>query len=236
MPKRSKPGVSVSVVIPCYNDGKYLLEAIKSVESCTEKIYEIIIVNDGSRDKKTLKLLSKLKKEGYKVMSKVRNGPSSARNLGISKSSGRYILALDADNKINPDYMIKAVEILDDDLSVGVVYGDCVHFDGVSVKHVVVGDFDLKRLLRDNYIDTCAVFRRLLWNDCGGYDNILWENWELWIHAASRGWKFRYIPSIMFFYRIRPKSLAKKCLEPRNKQMITSYIRQRHSAFISSNM
>ena len=73
----------VSVIIPCYNYGNYLLDAIKSIEYQSYNDYEIIIVDDGSEDKLTIDNLSYLSNKEYSVIFQHNQGPSSARNNGI---------------------------------------------------------------------------------------------------------------------------------------------------------
>ncbi|MGL5195420.1 MAG: glycosyltransferase family A protein, partial [Chroococcales cyanobacterium] len=116
--------IAVSVIIPCYNQGEFVLEAIASVESCQDPVYEILIVNDGSTSPVTQKVLTYLEKKGYQVIHQSNQGLAAARNTGIKKAQGRYILPLDADNKIKPDYITEAVAILDEHPEVGVVYGN----------------------------------------------------------------------------------------------------------------
>ena len=73
----------VSVIVPCFNDGAYIEEAIDSVEAQTYKNIEVVICNDGSTDKFTLEILDKLKSSGFIVLNLPNKGPSAARNEGI---------------------------------------------------------------------------------------------------------------------------------------------------------
>ncbi len=96
----------VSIIIPCFNHGKFLLEAIKSVEKCDKRLYELIIINDGSTDSFTANLIKSLLSQGYHVIEHENSGLSAARNTGIKAAHGRYILPLDADNRISPAWNI----------------------------------------------------------------------------------------------------------------------------------
>ena len=84
----------VSVIIPCYNDGEYLQEAVESVEKCDKQLYEIIIVDDGSIDNLTKKVLSSMKKKVYRVLKIDHKGPSAARNFGVKHAKFSYLLFL----------------------------------------------------------------------------------------------------------------------------------------------
>ena len=90
----------ISIVIPCYNHGQYIDEAIISVEEYKNKDYEIIIINDGSTDNFTNIRLEELKEGGYNVIVQKNQGLGKTRNNGIKIANGKYILPLDADNKI----------------------------------------------------------------------------------------------------------------------------------------
>ncbi len=221
----------LSVVIPCFNQGEYLLDALSSIQSCSEKVYEIIIVNDGSTDKLTINLMKYLEEQGYLTIEQENQGVSVARNNGIEKAQGRYILALDADNKIRPDYITKAIEVLDSNPDVGVVYGKPEWFGEIQRSWDVPEKFDLNKLILGNYIDTCAVFRRSLWRDCGGYDpNMLvgLEDWDFWLSAIEKGWKFHYIPEVLFDYRVRSGSRVTKCSLTENRGRLMEYICLKH--------
>lgn len=200
--------VELSVIIPCYEQGPLLLEAIASVERNAPPQCELIIVNDGSRLPRTLEILQLLKDLGYFVIDQENAGPSAARNRAIALARGRYILPLDDDNRIAAGFLDEAIDVLDSSPEIGIVYGDRYDF---GLRHGIerVPDFDLTALLKKNYIDTCAVYRKQVWIDCGGYDPQMSRNedWEFWIHAAERGWRFHRIPKVTFDYRVRPGSL-----------------------------
>ena len=198
----------VSVVIPSWNQGTLLVEAIASVERTATANCQLIIINDGSSQPRTLEILGVLRSIGYFVLDQSNTGLSAARNNGIAIASGRYVLPLDDDNRIVAGFIEEAVKVLDSTPEVGVVYGDRYDF-GLRRSVQRIPDLDLDLLLKGNYIDACAVFRKQVWSDCGGYDPAASpvEDWEMWIHAAERGWRFHRIPCVTFEYRVRPGSL-----------------------------
>ncbi len=140
-------------------------------------------------------------------------GVSAARNAGIRSATGRYILPVDSDNRIREPYLADAVRLLDADKSVGVVYGDA-EYCGDRRGRWRVDEFSLARLILHNYIDSCALFRREMWDELGGYDERMpyfgWEDWDLWLRAALRGWRFVHLPEVAFDYRVRPGSLLQQ--------------------------
>ena len=225
--------VALSIIIPCYNQGEFLLDALSSVQACLDPVYEVIIVNDGSNDPLTINLFSYLKEQEYTILDQQNQGLSSARNNGIAKASGRYILPLDADNKIRPDYILKSIEILDHHPEIGVVYGKPEWFGGLERSWEMPEKFDPNQLILGNYIDACAVYRRSLWEDCGGYDANMpvaaLEDWDFWLSAVERGWKFHYIPEVLFDYRVRANSMAAKCDLPENRRRLLKYICTKHA-------
>ena len=231
--------IKLSVVIPCYNHGDFILEAIASVESCQEKVYEILIINDGSTDGLTQTVLQSLSEKGYRVIDQKNQGLAIARNHGIELAKGRYILPVDADNKIRPDYMTKAIDILDREPEIGVVYGNCEYFGGVTgIKQVP--EFDINRIVRGNYIDACAVFRKTVWEDCGGYDDKIpeqfgYEDWDFWLGAAEKGWQFSHIDEVLFDYRLRDRSMVSSCNIPENRRELFRYISTKHIGLYSTN-
>lgn len=202
----------LSVIIPCHDDGDYLIEAVASARQNAPDA-ELIIVDDGSTEPRTRQVLAALGEAGHRLIEQPHAGLAAARNTGIAASAGDYFLPLDADNRLLPGFALEAVALLDADPAAGVVYGDRREF-GTRSGDVTVPEFDLPRMLNANYIDACAVVRREVWSDVGGYDVALdaWEDWAFWLGAAARGWRFVRIPRPTFEYRIRPDSLHHRFL------------------------
>jgi glycosyltransferase involved in cell wall biosynthesis len=201
--------VDVSVIIPCFDDGQFLIEAIASVDRVAPENCELIVVNDGSKEPRTLEILQILRDAGYFLVDQANQGLSAARNAGISLATGRYILTLDADNRILAGFVEAGIKILDSLSEIGIVYG-YRQFFGMKTDLDEVAEFDLEEILRFNYIDAGAIFRKQVWADCGGYDQRIspLEDWDLWIGAAEKGWRFHRLPQVTFEYRVRPESLV----------------------------
>ncbi len=229
------PGPDLSVIIPCYDHGQFLIEAIAGVERAAPERCELIVVNDGSQQPRTLEILDVLRRCGYFVIDQPNSGLANARHAAIATARGRYILALDADNRIRPGFLPEAMRVLDSRPEVGVVYGDRYEF-GLRTGRQHVPDFDLDQMLRGNYIDACAVFRRQVWIDCGGYDSAMTplEDWELWINAAAHGWRFHRLPDVTFDYRVRPASHISRVDRVEVLRMLLERVMTKHEALYRS--
>jgi glycosyltransferase involved in cell wall biosynthesis len=228
--------VRVSVVIPCFNHGQYIREAIKSVEAYPDpSVYELIIVNDGSTDAHTLEVMQALEREGYRVINQPNQGLGAARNNGIRVAAGEYILPLDSDNRIRPAYIQKGLEILDQFPKIGIVHGQAQGFEG-DVRVLPSIPFELTQLLEYNPIDACAVFRKAVWEQVGGYDEKMpvmgYEDWDLWLSAHAKGWQFCYVEEILFDYRVRANSMLSHAKQPLNHQKLMQYLYIKHASLV----
>ncbi len=205
----------VSVVIPCYNQGKYLDETVESVLNQIYQDFEIIIVDDGSTEDFTKKLLHNYQKPKTRVIHTDNQGLASARNRGIKEAKGEYILPLDSDDKIGKEYLEEAVKILAEYPDIGIVYCEAVHFgskDGI----LVLPKYSLETLLIGNIIFASAFFRKEHWEKVGGYNiNMVygWEDWDFWLSLIELGLKVYRIPKILFYYRITETSMRNKMTE-----------------------
>jgi glycosyltransferase involved in cell wall biosynthesis len=204
-------GGKISIVIPCYNHGSFLKEALSSVgQFRNENICEVIIVNDGSTDAETCKLLQELAGSEYKVIHQPNRGLGAARNTGIAEAKGEFILPLDSDNRIRSAYVAEGVKWLAQNPKAGVVYGDAEYF-GEKTGKWKVPEFNLRMLVMGNSIDACALYRREVWESIGGYDEKMpwmgWEDWDFWLRVAGRGWKFMHLDRTAFDYRVRGSSM-----------------------------
>ncbi|MBF0560171.1 MAG: glycosyltransferase, partial [Nitrospirae bacterium] len=236
--------VKASIVIPCYNHGHYLTEALASALSSDFDDYEVIVVDDGSTDESTLCIIEELKsrfseKQNVIFISQENKGLAGARNNGIKASKGEYILPLDADNKIRPHYLKKAAALLDNNPDIGVVYAYAKYI-GEKDGFWEFPAFDARRQLLGNYVEACSVFRRSVWEDCGGYDPNMgimgYEDWDLWIGAMERGWKFHLIKEPLFEYRVVNGSMIGACNVPDNRRHLIKYICNKHRDLYIKNL
>ncbi len=203
--------VLVSIIIPCYNQGIYLDDSVNSALAQTHQNIEIIIINDGSTDSYTNELLKNYHKPKTKVITTKNNGLAEARNVGIRNASGIYILPLDADDKIAPEYCEKAVRVIESDPKVGIVHGETQNF-GADTNIRKDPPYSLEAMLRRNIILCSSLYRREDWEKVGGYNKNMkygGEDWDFWLSLIELGRKVYKIPEIMFYYRIRPGSMAR---------------------------
>ncbi len=201
----------VSIIIPYYNHGKFIDETLASIDKIADKsMYEVIIVNDGSPDAYSNERLKEIAKSGlYLVIEQVNQGVSVARNVAVAHARGEYILPVDSDNRIKPEYIDEALAILDNNKDVDIVYCDYDLF-GAETGVRKSGEYNFQRLLLDNFIENCSMVRKEVFNNVGGYDpffrKIGIEDWDLWLNAAFAGCKFHYIQKPLFDYRVAESS------------------------------
>ncbi len=199
----------VSIIIPCYNLGKYLEDAIESVLQQTYQDFEIIVVNDGSDDPYTLQLLDKRKWPKTKIFHTRNMGASYARNYGIEKAQGEFICCLDADDKLHPTYLEKTRSHFLNDTKgeIGIVTTWVQEF-GLSCGIWKTRNYDPVSLLYQNELHVASLFRRQCWVDCGGYSENVdgYEDWDFWIKIIACSWKWDVCEEILFFYRKRLNS------------------------------
>jgi len=201
----------VSVIIPCFNHGDYLDEAVESILAQTFHDYEIIIVNDGSTDEKTIGKLADYRQPKTRVIHTLNQGLAMARNNGIREARGEYILPLDADDKIAPEYLEKAVKIMDSHAKTGIVYclADCF---GAQHGRWGIPDYSPQGMLLTNLIFCSSLFRKISWEQTSGYNPNMrkgWEDWDFWLTLIEQGWEVCRIPEVLFFYRVAPESMVR---------------------------
>jgi glycosyltransferase involved in cell wall biosynthesis len=202
----------VTVIIPCYNQGHFLSDALASLAQCDPDLYLVTIVDDGSTDPATLLFLEELDQKSFNIIHQPNKGLSGARNTGIKHANTDFVLMLDADNKIRPSFLEKGTAILERDTQIAVVYGDGQFFGDLTGTRKQA-QFNLQKQMLVNYIDACALIRKSVFEDVGDFDENMkdgWEDWEMWLRVAFRGYKFHYLDEVVFDYRIRKESMSKQ--------------------------
>ncbi len=225
----------LSIIIPCYNHGRYIKEALESIALCTAtSLYEVIIIDDASTDAYTIEILNDLEQDGYTIIRQPNQGLGAARNNGITMARGKYILPLDSDNRIRPDYIYESIKVLDSNSQVAVVYGNAEYF-GEQEGVWTIGPFNLQRLMLGNYIDACAVFRKSVWEAVGGYDTKMpvmgAEDWDLWLRIARGAYGFHYIDKVLFDYRVVTGSMS-RTNDAENSAIISTYVEEKYKDYL----
>lgn len=193
----------VSVVIPCYNYGAYVEDAIRSCLRSTWQDLEILVVDDGSTDPETERVLKELNFPKTRVIHQENKGLPAARNRGIREAAGRYILPLDADDTIHPTLIEKALILLEAHPGLGFASFWLRHF-GDEDWVWMPPPFNFATLLDDNIVTVASLFRKAAWEEVGGYNEAMrqgYEDWDFWISLAKWGWIGRQIPEPLFNYR-----------------------------------
>lgn len=226
----------VSVIIPIYNMQDFVAETIDSVLKSTYPDLEIILMDDGSKDDSPAIAQSFVAKDArVHFFSQANGGVSSARNHAILQAKGKYILPVDADNLISPDFIEKAVEVLRANPMVKVVSSEAV-FIGDKTGPWKLPAYSLALLARKNLIDNCAMYRKSDWAETGGYcEKILGrEDWDFWISMLKRGGEMVRLPNVGLYYRVHKNSKRKTTRHL--KKPIIDIMNERHAEFFNEQL
>ena len=196
----------VSVVIPCYGQADLLPEAVASVAAQTTPDWELVIVDDGSPDDTADTARHLAAQDGrIQLLHQSHQGVSAARNAGVRAGTGKYVLPLDADDRIAPDMLAATTALLEVEPDVAIAYTDYRRF-GEQTEVVHVPEFDPDRLCFRNFMPTTALLRRLAFDAVGGYSTDMvhgYEDWDLWLGFAERGFQAARIQRVLYEYRVR---------------------------------
>ena len=225
----------ISVVIPCYNQGRYLDDAIDSVLLQSFADLEMIVVDDGSTDPETCSILSRLDREKTRLVRRENGGLAAARNSGVRVADGGYILPLDCDDRIAPDYLRQAHGVLKSDPSCGIVYCKAEKF-GAEQGDWSLPTFSRRRMALGNLIFCSALYRRCDWLQTGGYDEKLrqgWEDWDFWLALLELGRTVHCLPYTGFYYRKHELSMA-RAMSPELKAALHRRLMEKHPNFFGA--
>lgn len=221
----------VTVVIPFYNSDAYLAQTIDWVLESDYPAIEIILVDDGSKDK-SLAIAQDYaaRYSNIRVLQQKNQGVSVARNYAIEEGQGKYIMPVDSDDMICYNYISEAVKVLETHPEVKVVTSKGEFF-GDKTGPRELPDFDINLLARKNILHITALYRKADWKQAGGYcpDFKGREDWDFWISMLKTGGEVYKLPIIGYKYRIRANS---KRVRTRNlKGEINDLLNARHKDF-----
>lgn len=203
----------VSIVIPCYNDAQFIEQAVRSALDQTYPSKEVIVVDDGSNDE-TKTVLKKLEPSLTALITQENKGQSVARNKGVETSRGKYILALDSDDYFEKEFCEKAVEVFENNTEIKIVSCHVNRWRHDKISNIFIPHGGrLGEFLNSNGAMGSSMFRKLDWQEVGGYDegmNRGFEDWEFFIRLLKDGGESYIIPEILFNYRLRNGSTSSR--------------------------
>lgn len=224
----------VTIIIPCYNAGKTLAQAVESVLSQSYSNIECLIIDDGSDDPLTLIELDTARMRGIFVIKTVNRGLPAARNIGVAKASGSFIVPLDADDWLadkGVELMVKTffdVRNQEPSKIVAFVFGNMMlHGARSGPKECFANPFEL---LFFNTLSYCLMWDREILLKLGLYDQDMslgYEDWELAIRATSRGYSAEKVANSVLNYRVQPNGMLLSKSKP-NHEVIFEKIRKLH--------
>ncbi len=198
----------VSVIIPYYNRADTIDDTLNSLDTQTFRDFEVIIVDDGSPDTESIQKLKEVKNTGFKAtfIRQENQGVAAARNNGISRAKGKYIICLDSDDVIEPTFIEKSTLVLESAPDVSLVTTNRTDF-GVLTEVTKYSPYNPINLYSDNMVITAAEFRKEAWSISGGYkSNIGYEDWDFWLTLAENGFWGKSLPETLFTYRTSMQS------------------------------
>lgn len=222
----------ITVVIPCFNMGAFLEEAVDSVLAQTMQGFEIVIVDDGSTDEATVKLLGGARWPKTVVHRTENRGPSAARNTGIQRSTGKYLCCLDADDLLEPTCLEKTSRVLDELPDVAIA-GFWYRTFGEEEEDRTPAACTLEDILGECILRPSALFRREVWLRCGGFDERFrkgYEDWDFWIGVMERGGRAHIVQEFLFRQRVRERSRNTESDRPEIRARFMEEMIRKHEA------
>ena len=208
----------ISIVVTCYNQGRYLKDSLDSLLGQSFTSWECIVVNDGSTDNTEIIALEYCSNDNrFRYLYQDNNGVSSARNLGIMNCKGDFIQFLDADDAIHPDKLKTQLEILNSNEKIDIIYGSSryffdqnpetlypLHFRGSIPCDLTYKDqFQVEMLLMHNICTNCSALLRKKVVEKVRFREGIFEDWVFNLECALNGFVFHFDNSFTSYSFIR---------------------------------
>lgn len=207
----------VSVIIPVYNQARFVSEAIESALAQTYSSYEVIVVNDGSTDNTAEVLAAFAGDPRVRIVDQSNRGVAAARNAGAGTSAGDLLAFLDADDVWLPQKLENQVARFKQDPSLGLVHCGVVEIDGNGTPlrertDGLEGNVALDLLLFERTVilggGSGAMIPAKVFTEIGGFDERMSTSadWDLFFRIASH-YGVGFVPEVLLRYRIHGSNM-----------------------------
>lgn len=210
----------VTIVIPCYNQARFLGDALDSALAQDYDSVEIVVVNDGSTDDFETRILPYKNNPRVKIVTQENKGLPAARNRGIHESSGAYLKFLDADDWLAPNTIARQVAAFQENPALGLVYCDVTHADAegkardefsiAATRRILNGDILPSLLVGGYFTPNTVLVPRTVLDKVGGFDVTLGgsADMELWMRIACEGYAAHFIAEKLAYYRLHDANMS----------------------------
>jgi glycosyltransferase involved in cell wall biosynthesis len=192
---------TIAAVVPCYNDGATLLDAVRSLQA-EPRVSELVVVDDGSEDVRTLEVFAALEADGVAVVHRANGGLGAARMTGVAATDGDYVFCLDADDRLLPGALAQLADALDADEELALTWGDYRLFGDRSWRQETAPSLDAWQISYQNDMPASLLIRRDALLDSGGWElRGGYEDWDMLMALAERGRRGARVPIVVYEYR-----------------------------------
>jgi glycosyltransferase involved in cell wall biosynthesis len=195
------PAAKIAVVIPCFNDGATLMDAVRSAQA-QDRIDELVVVDDGSTDPHTIEIFQTLERDAVHVLHRPNGGLGAARMTGVQATEADYVFCLDADDRLLAGTLSALGAALDVNPELALVWGDYRLFGDRTWRQLTAPSLDPWQIGYQNDIPASVLIRRSALLEAGGWQlRGGYEDWDLLMGLAERGRHGRRVPIIAYEYR-----------------------------------
>ncbi len=214
----------ISVIVPFYNDEKYIEQTVNCILNQTYPYFELLIIDDGSKDKKSLEKLKEIEKldNRIKVFHKENEGLAATRDYGAARASEntKYYMFLDSDDLIEKTYLECGYWTLETNQEASWAYSDSLGFDSDTYTWNMW--FDSEKMKKTNDLVSAAIIRKTAFNEVKGYElreKAVNEDWNFWLKLIAKG---KYPVHMSYYgqwYRRKEQGELAKSKENREKSL-----------------
>ncbi len=205
----------LSIIIPNYNYGRFADRFFGSVIGQTMDLQrvEIFFVDDGSTDnsiEQAQKWAEKIECEKFEILRPPRTGkPGLVRNYGLERAKGEFLICIDPDDLLHPEFLSICLETLNQNPKTDLVYTDYLENRLDGAREVHLPKFINAHLRTQNTLSPSAMYRRKLWDSGIRYRaNTAYEDWDYWVQCLMMGATFQLIQKVLYTYEVHENNFS----------------------------